>query len=111
MNLQNAWHQRPSSSSHACPPPSLPTFAEIRARLDQMLPPPLTGGYLTDATLAECMGVAHKTLLNRRTAQPSRYLHPLKLFGSKTGLHVRDDVLDWLANEELRARNVLHRCR
>ena len=84
-------------------------FASIRAGLDKYFP---DEPYLTDATLAETLGMTQKTLANRRSKDPAKYPTPLKLGGARTGVHPRAEFIDWLAREELAAKaRIVHRCR
>ena len=102
-------HEQPSQSgtpSHTCADSAL---EKIRQRLDRALP---NDPYLTDEQVANVLRLETKTLVNNRHAKPLRYLQPLKLFDLKTNVHPRDQVIEWLAREELNARaRTIHRCR
>ena len=84
------------------------TLELIQTRLERELPP---GPYLPDDHLAKLLHISMKTLCNRRGTDPARYPRPLKLGGSRKGVHARDDLIHWLAREELAARTrTIHRC-
>jgi hypothetical protein len=58
------------------------------------------------------MGIEPKTLMNRRSAKPDRYPVPMHLVGGQGGIHVRREIIVWLAAEELQAKSRrLHKCR
>ncbi len=106
------------SSSHAdavpracaaAPLAGLVSFDTIRARLNEDLPP---GPYLSDKAFAKLLGASTKTLCNQRATKPLRYPMPLKIGDCREGKHVRAEILDWLAHEEVEARTrIVHRCR
>lgn len=81
----------------------------IRARLSRDLPP---GPYVADSDLAAILGVSLKTLANDRASARRRYPIPIRLGNGRRALHPRDELIDWMARQELmqRARSV-HRCR
>ena len=81
----------------------------IRARLDRDLPP---GPYITDLQFANILDLATKTLANRRSNPEDTLPRPFSPGGVRAKLHPREDIIDWLANEELRQLSVtVHRCR
>lgn len=83
-------------------------FAQIVSRLENEVPP---GLYVPDGWLAHTLGITLKTLINRRGNKTSTYPRPLHLAGGQGGMHVRSDLIDWLAREELRARTRrAHKC-
>jgi len=81
---------------------------EISERLEQDVP---AGPYVPDKWLAGALGVAHKTLMNRRVTKPGRYPEPLHLFDGQAGMHPRREIVEWLAREEMRAKTRrVHKC-
>lgn len=103
---------RADAATRPCAPEplaSLVSFDSIRTRLNEDLPP---GPYLSDKTFAKLLGVSTKTLCNQRSMKPLRYPMPLKIGDCREGKHVRAEILDWLAREEVEARTrIVHRCR
>ncbi|WP_157991558.1 hypothetical protein [Caldimonas tepidiphila] len=84
-------------------------LARIRARLQRDLP---SRPYITDTEFASMIGIARKTLANRRAAGHSRYPVPIRLGDGRQALHPRDELIEWLAQEELQQRaRTVHRCR
>ncbi|NML48036.1 hypothetical protein HHL11_30085 [Ramlibacter sp. G-1-2-2] len=102
----------PSALAPASPPDlgSKDLLAQIVSRLEQEVPP---GPYVPDKWLAQVLGISQKTLINRRGNKHKRdqYPQPLHLAGGQGGVHVRRDLIDWIAREELRARTRrVHKC-
>lgn len=92
----------------ATPPAGAQALAQIRARLDRSV---RTDEYMTDAEFAALLRKPLKTLQNQRALEPGRYPQPMCIGGGRIRLHARDEVLDWLAQEELTARSrTVHRC-
>ena len=83
-------------------------YDSIYARLDKDLP---TGPYIADSVFAGLMGLSRKTLRNRRTLADHGYPIPLKIANCRDGKHVRAEIVDWMAKQELAARTtIVHRC-
>jgi hypothetical protein len=83
-------------------------LAAIVARLQREVP---QKPYLPDQWLAETLGIEPKTLMNRRSQKRGQYPTPMHIAGSQGGLHVREEIIVWLAGEELRARTRrIHKC-
>lgn len=81
---------------------------QIVARLEQDVPDKL---YISDQWLADVLGIAHKTLINRRHSSPGSYPKPLHMAQGQSGLHVRRELIQWLAKEELHAKTRrVHKC-
>jgi hypothetical protein len=80
----------------------------ICMRLDRELP---AGPYLTDKSFASLLGITSKRLGNRRCEKPGCYPTPLELGGCRGKQHVRSELINWLALEEVKARaQIVHRC-
>jgi len=89
-------------------PPFGKELSDIRARLERELPP---GAYLQDADLAATLKISVKTLANRRSANRSSYPSTVKIGAGRKNLYPRQDLIDWLASEELNSKHtVRHRC-
>lgn len=81
---------------------------QITTRLEQEVP---EGPYVPDKWLAAALGIAPKTLINRRIDNPERYPKPIHMFDGQTALHPRRELVHWLAREEMRARTRrIHKC-
>jgi len=82
----------------------------IRARLHGELP---LDPYFTKAFLAKLLGgMATKTLANRSSMPNNTIPRSFSPGGIREKLYRRHEIIDWLANEELRLLCVTsHRCR
>lgn len=69
--------------------------------------------YLQEKEFADLIGVEQKTLKNDRAPSGAgRYPVGIRFAGSHRIKYARQDVLNWLAYEELKARTYrVHRCR
>ena len=86
-------------------------LSAIRQRLDRDLP---KGPYITDEQFSQLIHVSLKTLANARAGEQKRNRYPLPFTfsGCRKGMHVRENIVEWLAQEELSAsKRTVHRCR
>jgi len=105
-NLSTPWPAQRVQPATAVPSP---TLDQVRIRVGSLLP---ELPYVTDAEFAKAIGLSPKTLANRRAANPGCLPHPLRIWGNKAKRHAREDLVEWMANEEMRARGVVvHHCR
>ncbi|GEQ77698.1 hypothetical protein CTTA_4703 [Comamonas testosteroni] len=114
MNLENAWYgnrqiiQSETPAANATILVGDALLDNICQRLEKELP---AVAYMDQDALALLIGVAPKTLANRRAMYPERYPAPIYFGGNKKPLFPRSDILNWLAREEYQAKSIhWHRC-
>jgi hypothetical protein len=81
--------------------PTAEQLETIRARLDRQIP---EGPYVGDEHLARILLTHPKSLRNRRSSGRFQIPRPIRLAGSRRPVHVRSELIEWLATEELRAK-------